>query len=99
MCAFGLVSYSFGSLSFSDSGTELTVNGGGINCTMRGPSSRMTRMVDVSCTLPGGCTETYRLMGSYTNDNTFTGTFTATFTGGSGCFGCATRSAAVTATR
>jgi hypothetical protein len=97
-CAFGLVSYSFGSLSFGDSGAELTVNGGGINCTMRGPSSRMTRMVDVSCTLPGGCTETYRLMGSYTNDNTFAGTFTATFTGG-GCFGCTTRSAAVTATR
>jgi hypothetical protein len=99
MCAFGLVSYSFGNLSFSDSGTDLTVNGGGINCAMRGASSRATRMVDVSCTLPGGCTETYRLVGTYGTDNTFTGTFTATFTGGAGCFGCTTRSAAVSGTR
>jgi hypothetical protein len=97
-CAFGIVSISFGNLSFNDTGSALSVTGGGINCMMVGASARASRMVNVTCTLPGGCNETYTLTGTFTTDNRFTGTFTAGFTG-SGCFDCATRSYAVTATR
>jgi hypothetical protein len=36
---------------------------------------------DVSKTLTGGCNETYRIQGSFTGPNTFTGTYSATYTG------------------
>jgi hypothetical protein len=75
---------------FNDTGAALSVSGGGLNCTMTGASPRMTRTFDVSCSLPGGCTETYRLTGTFTGDNTWTGTFRASLTG-SGCFDCSTQ--------
>jgi hypothetical protein len=80
-CGFGAVSISFGNLTFTDTGSALSVSGGGINCTMTGASSIATRTFDVSCTLTGGCNETYRLTGTYGTDNSWTGTFRATFTG------------------
>jgi hypothetical protein len=97
-CAFGVVNISFGNLTFNDTGVGLSVGGGRINCMMTGASARATRMVNVTCTLPGACNETYTLTGMFVGDNTFTGTFTAVFTG-SGCFDCRTRSYAVSATR
>ncbi len=81
-CAFGLVTFSFGDLVFNDTGSALSVSGGGINCMMTMPSSaRVTRMFDVSCTLTGGCNETYRLTGTFNTDNSWTGTFRASFSG------------------
>ncbi|MFO0651505.1 MAG: putative metal-binding motif-containing protein [Polyangiales bacterium] len=97
-CAFGAVSISFGNLTFTDTGSALSVRGGGINCTMTGASARTSRMVNVTCSLPGACTETYTLTGSFSTDNAFSGSFTARFTG-SGCFDCATRTFTVTSTR
>jgi len=97
-CAFGAVSISFGNLTFTDTGSGLSVSGGGINCMMTGASARVTRMVNVSCMLLGGCNETYALTGTFTDDTHFTGTFTATYSG-AGCFGCATRSFPVSGSR
>ena len=89
-CAFGSVSLSFGNLTFTDTGTALSVSGGGINCTMTGASARTSHMIDVSCGLTGGCNEAYHLVGTFSTDlSTWTGTFTAGFTG-SGCAGCTT---------
>jgi hypothetical protein len=92
-CAFGEVSISFGELTFNDTGTGLSVSDDSINCTMTGPSARTTRTINVTCSLLGDCDETYSLVGTFTDDNTWTGTFTATFTphGGLGCAGCSTR--------
>jgi hypothetical protein len=89
-CAFGAVSFSFGNLMFNDTGSGLTVSGGGINCMMTGPSARTTRMINVTCTLLGGCNETYTLTGTFTDDHHFTGTFRAAYSG-SGCFDCTTQ--------
>ncbi len=89
-CAFGEVSISFGNLSFNDTGASLTVSGGGLNCMMTGASARVSRTFDVSCTLPGACTETYRLTGTFDTDNSWRGTFRAGLTG-SGCFDCSTQ--------
>ena len=89
-CASGAVSISFGTLMFDDTGTTLSVWGGGINCTMFGTSARVSRMIDVSCVLLGGCIETYHLVETFTSDMSWTGTFTAEYSGG-GCYGCVTQ--------
>ncbi len=97
-CGLGAVTFSFGALTFTDTGTALSVSGGRVNCMMVGASARTSRMVNVTCTLTGGCNETYTLTGTFTSDNAFSGSFTARFTGG-GCFDCGTRTFAVAATR
>jgi hypothetical protein len=91
VCAIGLVAFNFSSLTFTDTGSALSVAppAPGFGCTMTGASARVTRMFDVSCTVPGGaggCDETYRLVGSFTDDDTWTGTFTASFSGS--CLDC-----------
>jgi hypothetical protein len=97
-CAFGLVSLAINRFTFADSGAILTVSGA--PCVMSGPSARSSRMINVTCTLAGSCNETYSLTGTYTDDNRWTGTFTATFTGGGGaCFDCTNQSRAVTGMR
>lgn len=95
------VDFAFSSLTFAHSGTMLTVTGGGIYCPMTAVSARASRMVNVSCTLPGGCSETYSLTGTFTDDTHFTGTFHAVFVGASGsfdCLGCTNTDIPVTAT-
>lgn len=51
-----------------------------------------------SSPIPGDCTEQYRLMGRFTDANTFTATFSATFTG-TGCYECTGYSVMVTGRR
>ncbi len=89
MCAFGLVNFNLTALVFADGGSSMTVNGA--PCSMIGTSPRATGTFDVSCSIPGTCTETYRLTGTFTGPDTWTGTFTATFTGGSSCLTCMNR--------
>jgi len=92
-CAFGAVDISLGNLTFTDTGSGLSVQGTGgtqrINCTLTGPSARVSRMINVTCMVPGGaggCTETYTLTGTFTTNNTWTGSFASRFSGGS--FAC-----------
>jgi hypothetical protein len=95
---FYAVDLNITSFTFSDSGSLLTVSGA--PCPMTGPSARTSRMINVTCTLPGGCAETYRLVGTFSTDNTWSGTFTASFSGGaSACSDCTMRSFSVTGTR
>jgi hypothetical protein len=96
-CAFGLVSLAINRFTFSDSGAVLTVSGA--PCVMSGPSARSSRNINVTCSLAGTCTETYSLIGSFTDDNRWSGTFSATFTGGSSCFDCTNQSRVVSGTR
>jgi hypothetical protein len=93
-CAFGLVNFSIGTMTYNDTGTNLYVTGA--PCLMAGPSA-VGGNIDVTCTLPGTCDEIYSLEGMYTDADTWTGTFTAEFMGS--CFGCTYHSWAVTGTR
>jgi len=102
-CAFFLgmyyVSYDIGTLTFTDTGSTLTVNGG--RCPMIGPSARMTRAFSVSCTVPGSCDETYTLTGMFTDDDTWTGTYRSTFTPRSAgaCLDCTNQMHSMSGTR
>jgi hypothetical protein len=50
--------------------------------------------------LPGSCTETYTVVGSFTGTNTFTATMSATFTGVAGaCWDCTNQTWAINGTR
>ncbi|MHA2064731.1 MAG: hypothetical protein ACXABY_10185, partial [Candidatus Thorarchaeota archaeon] len=98
-CAFfplPLVDLFYTSFTFVDDGTTLTVqpaiNGG---CFMTGPSAKYGQ-IDVICSYFGSCTETYSLVGSFTNNTTWEATFTATFTGS--CFDCFTYIISITGT-
>jgi hypothetical protein len=95
-CAFGAVNFSIGTFSFDDTGFFLNVTGA--PCVMSGASAEVSRVIDVTCTIPGGCDETYSLTGTFTDDYTWTGTFTAAFTGG-GCWDCFTQVWSVTGHR
>ncbi|MDI7266756.1 MAG: MopE-related protein [Myxococcota bacterium] len=98
-CAFGLVNFSISSLTFSDSGTVLSVVGAPcpFPSPMTGPSARTTRTINVSCLYPGSCNETYSLTGSFVTDDGWTGTFRAGYSGS--CFDCTTRSWSVSGQR
>jgi len=92
-----LVDYDLGTMNVSDNGSTLTVSGGGLPCAMTGASARSSRMIDVQCTAPGGCDETYRIVGSFSDDDTFAGTFTATYVGS--CSDCVNQSVTLTGSR
>jgi hypothetical protein len=96
-CAFGLVNFNITSFSFADTGTLLSVYGAPCPSPMTGASARTTRTFNVTCTYAGGCNEIYTLTGSFTTDNTWTGTFTANYVGS--CYGCTLRTWSVTGTR
>jgi hypothetical protein len=92
-CYFDIYSIYYTVFTFVDDGETLTIteymNGG---CQMTGPSATASAgTIDVSCTYPGGCTEYYTLLGSFTDDNTWEATFTVSFSGGS-CFDCSQQS-------
>jgi len=92
-----LVDLYFDSFTFLDDGTTLTVQPG-----INGPSfmigaSAKYGEIDVILSYFGSCTETYSLVGSFTNSTTWKATFTATFTGM--CFDCLTYAISVTGTR
>ena len=97
-CAFGAVSISFGNATLSVAGGAATLTGGGLNCTPSGTFTAATRSFDVTCTLLGGCDETYRVRGTFSTNDQWTGSLTATFTG-TGCAGCTTRTLPITASR
>lgn len=100
-CASGLVNYNETSFTFTDDGTTLTVTGG--RCTMTGPSVPRTgtRSFSVSCTITGGCDETYTLAGTFTTDDSWTGTYTSEWAPlyAGACADCVDQSHSMTGTR
>ncbi len=99
-CAYGLVSFSGSTMSFSLAGTTMTLTMSGIPCSPTGIYDPGARSFDLTCTEPGTCAETYRLTGAFTGDDTWSATFSASFAGGGGaCFDCANRSWSVTGDR
>ena len=82
-CCVGLVSVDINQFQILGSGT--TVLPGptqpGTTLTSASATSCPSGNFDVTKTLPGTCNETYRLVGTFTSANTFSGTYSATFTG------------------
>ncbi len=88
-CCLGMVNIDVNQFQFLSSGALVipgpTHSGGNLNgAATTCPSGSF----NASRTLSGGCTETYRLQGSFVGPNTWVGTYTATFTGAQcSCFG------------
>jgi len=99
-CAYGLVSINFRYWLISDlyPSVSLTSTGSGQPGTMSG-SFTSDSSIEVSRSIPGTCTETYTVTGTFLDENTLQGTFTAAFSGGTWCFGCTTTIWDFTATR
>jgi hypothetical protein len=100
-CALGLVDISYTQLAFADTGSALTVTSNDVGnpaqpCPMTGASAAGGH-VDVTCTLPGSCNETYSLLGDFAGSTTWTGSFRASYTGT--CLDCVNQMVAITGTR
>ncbi|MBL8618602.1 MAG: putative metal-binding motif-containing protein [Deltaproteobacteria bacterium] len=95
-CAFGYVNVNPRTLAVTDAYPTLTVSSGSAQPgTMTGAYASATNF-EVVNNIPGACTEEYRLIAAFDSDDSFVGTLTATFTGGSWCYDCANQSWAVT---
>jgi cysteine-rich repeat protein len=103
-CCFGLVSQSITAFVIAPNDTVTTGSPGGVGMSgaaAQCPSGSFTH----SFTIPGGCTETYRVEGSFTSANTFAGAYTMEFIGSQcDCFGgidtpCVTQTFNFVATR
>ncbi len=89
-CAYGLVSINFNEVFIIDENPDLTIaptGSGSQPGTMTGSFLTSTTW-EVERTISGGCDEIYEMSGTFTGENSFTATFTATFVGGSACFDC-----------
>ncbi|MCK6591923.1 MAG: hypothetical protein L6Q76_30590, partial [Polyangiaceae bacterium] len=87
-CCFGLVSVNVSAFVFAGDGATISsspsnpvpMTGAATTC----PSGSFDNMGSIA----GGCTETYELTGSFTGANTWSGTYTLTFSGSDcDCFG------------
>ena len=91
-CAFGLVSLNVSSLTVVDVRPVISFSSGGT------APGTMTGTIDASDAfttenvLSGSCTETYAFDGSFVSADHYTGTLTATYTGGRACFDCSDQS-------
>jgi hypothetical protein len=92
-CAFGFVSISFGSVQILDRNPDITIASynGSQPGTMNGTLTNDTDF-DVENRITGSCTEVYDFVGTFTDANNFTGTFSVTFQGGANCFDCVAKS-------
>src|SRR6185503_7173303 len=76
-----LVDFSIDQFFFSDSGSVLTVNGAPTPMTGPSPNDETFAVSGTIAGGAGGVTETYSLAGTFEDDNTWTGTFQAQYTG------------------
>lgn len=103
VCAYGLVNVSHATFTFNDTGTSLLVTPSPSDsncCTMSSPTdSAIDGSFSVSCFCDGAglCDEYYSLDGTFTDNETWEGTFTANFVGS--CFGCSYQSWNLTGTK
>lgn len=100
-CTFGLVSIDFDSVFIEDEYPDITVAASGSGSqpgTMRGSFSSATSW-SADRTISGSCDEIYEISGTFTDENTFEATLTASFRGGGACFDCSNQSWTFTGTR
>ncbi len=98
-CALGYVDYSFNQICFSIVGLSLQATAGTMTLS-EVPAPTGTHF-SVTHTVEGDCDEYYNITGDFSDEDHFTATWTATFTGGVSCTlgGCANQSIPVTGTR
>jgi cysteine-rich repeat protein len=78
-CAFGLVSFDIVQLIFSVAGNTLTVSGMPVQMTQN--PRPMDNNFAVQGVIAGGCTETYALAGSFSDNDNWCGVLTVSFNG------------------
>lgn len=100
-CAYGFVNFSITRFTITDANPVITIatgsgNPGTLSGSFTGPTD-----VEAQNVLPGSCTETYEVLGTFVDENTLNGTFTATFTPSrsGACYDCTDGSWSFTATR
>ena len=101
-CAFGIININITQWTFANIGGNLRVTAGSQIPAMNGlmVSCQTGSVFSVTGTLPGTCTETYTLTGTFSSPSQFSGTFTMNYTPTSGsCFDCMTHQVNVLATR
>jgi hypothetical protein len=103
----GLFSWDFSSVQFTNDLGAIAVTGWTVSSSAdvppMGDAGPACPNIDASTTLPAppgvaGCDETYRIVGTFVDDDTFMGTFSATFTSFCATLGC-NMSVSVTGTR
>jgi hypothetical protein len=98
-CASGAVDIDFTQLTIADAYPSISIRAAGSSQpgNMTGTRTR-AGAVNVDRTISGSCDESYSVVGSFTSDTDFSGTFYADFTGAY-CGNCVSQTFAVTATR
>jgi len=101
-CCMGTVNVNIASFIFANNGATVTGSPSFGHVMTGAPTTCPSGAFDAAVTVPGGCTEAYRLMGAFTGVNTWNATFTMTFTGAQcSCPGdpCVNQTFPVTGTR
>ena len=102
------IDYNVMFVTFSCLGPLLSVSAGVPRADLDSPLTQSPRAMDatfdVSVTVEGGCNEIYRIQGTFTDPDNFTGTWTAMYVNGSDTFSCmlsacANQTIAITGTR
>lgn len=100
-CIRGFISWNFTDVTFTNTGGVIEVTGWSVESTSAAPEMAdpgpACPSIDASTTIEGTCDETYRIQGTFIDDDTFMGTFSVTFSGE--CLDCTTRSISITGTR
>ena len=76
------VNVNIASFIFANNGATVTGSPSFGHVMTGAPTTCPSGAFDAAVTVPGGCTEAYRLMGAFTGVNTWNATFTMTFTAG-----------------
>jgi hypothetical protein len=95
-----LVTLNFSSLSFNDDGVNLFVSPAMNGCCSMQGDSAADGSFTVQCTCPGGgvCDENYKLTGTFADATHWSGTLTATYSGGL-CFDCSFKTWSLSGTK
>ncbi len=96
-CAFGLVNLSFDQVVVTDMNPIIKFNGGGTQPGQMVGVVTGTGDFDADKQLSGTCTETYAIVGAFSDHDNFTATFTASYAGS--CYDCRNQSWDITGVR
>ncbi|MBK8254456.1 MAG: hypothetical protein IPK82_17530 [Polyangiaceae bacterium] len=87
-CCFGLVNVNVNSFIFTNNGATIGSSPSNPVSMVGAATTCPSGSFNNTGSIPGGCAETYHLVGSYTNANTWTGTYEIQFSGSDcSCFG------------
>lgn len=99
-CAFGIVNFTIGQVTLVDNQSTLTAilgpTGPAGGCNVLTGDTAYDKSFSATCVYAGSCNETYTLSGTFSGTS-FTGTFTASFSGS--CLNCVNQSWPITGTR